>query len=498
MTVSPLRARFNGVLADVRLQQLVIAIMSIVLPVLWALRVSDMPIEKDAAQTVQMGINLRNHGVLSDAEQAPYLPSMLREPIPAIVVAGLISLNNFVRGEPASELEYFEGLRGQFLKYQNVLWLALLCAGVFAAVRFFTASTPLALAAIVAANVPLLTDDGSMYMIDSLYTESPAAALLVWGSLFLVRGLVLGSWRFVVAAGLTFGVLSLIKAVFLYAFVGLILLLIVAMPFRWYLEPAGKHFARIAMLALSLAIVVLPWMTRNYASLGNFAVTYRGGEVLHIRAVKDRMTPTEIYGAVYFWAPWPLSGALRRMMGFEISDLSRGGRLQHLNRWTVSDFHQDDLIAERAGKPDDAIAYYRKSRAERVRLARTLDPTSGGGMSLIADQALQERAMQMIKERPWRHLLMTPLFLWRGAFFAFPILTIVMLASAYRRNFALGMFVVPSLGVILFYGLLTHFIPRYSMPMYPVIIIAVIAFVAERMLAIRSAPAISAPQPGTA
>src|SRR5690606_711960 len=124
--------------------------------------------------------------------------------------------------------------------------------------------------------------------------------------------------------------------------------------------------AALAVLAGAFSAIVLPWMMRNYVTLGQFQLAERGGVVLLVRAVKDGMTAEEAKGTLYVWSPRRFQPAIGRLLGFSSSDLLRGGRLQRLNRTTQSDFYADDLAAEAAGMPEKAISYYRSARAERV------------------------------------------------------------------------------------------------------------------------------------
>lgn len=449
---------------------LAVGAMAIVLTLLWSMRISDDPIEKDAAQTMQMGANLKYHGIISEDESEPFEPSMLREPVPIVAAALSMAVGDLILGE-ADPGAYAKGDHARLLKYQNIAWMGLLCAAIFVAVVFFTSSWPAALASVILINLPLLNFTTSRYMIDSLYTEAPAAALLAWGSFLLVMGLERGRWPHVIAAGLTFGALALVKAVFLYVFIGLLLVFIAAAPFRWNADSPLQRLSRTVVLALCFAIVVGPWIMRNHQAFGTAAITYRGGEVLHIRAVKDRMTPTEIRGAIYFWgAPWPLNGLLRRVLGFDRNAVERGGPLERLNRTENSSFADNDHAAEAAGRPEDAVSYYRQSRAQLKRFSLDLDPEAQGGPSLKADKAMQDLALKMIREEPVRHLLLTPLFLWRGAFFAFPILTLGLIVAFKQRHYSLALFIIPAFGMIMFYGLFSHFIGRYGLPAKPIVI----------------------------
>jgi hypothetical protein len=157
------------------------------------------------------------------------------------------------------------------------------------------------------------------------------------------------------------------------------------------------------------------------------------------------------------------------VLGFSPEDLERGGRLQHLNRRSDSQFFDDDVKWEDAGRPDLVISYYRKSRAAHVQLRNEL--AAKGLDTSDSDSILQKRSLQYIREHPWRHLALTIPFLWRGALVAFPVLALTLLYAMRRRRWELALFALPAFGLVMFYALFSHFIPRYGAPVVPIVIV---------------------------
>jgi hypothetical protein len=203
--------------------------------------------------------------------------------------------------------------------------------------------------------------------------------------------------------------------------------------------------------------------------------------VLYLRALKNGMTADEYKGALYFWAPKPLQPAIGDMLGFSSADLQRGGRLQRLNRGPEADFYRDDIAAWRNAQPEEAITFIRKALAEQLRLERL---AATGALSRPADAELQQRAVGMIAAAPVRHLATTPLFLWRGAFFPLPVFLVALLYAIWRRDYALGVFVLPGLGTVMFFGLLTHSLPRYSAPILPMAVVTTVLLAAHAIAAL--------------
>ena len=439
----------------------------------WSRMITDERIDGDDLQTLTMAVNLRYHGVASLDREPPYAPSMYREPLPVVTTALAIWLADAALGEAGPEA-YLSGDRARFLKLQNLFWLGLLCVSAFWATYLLTSSRLLGALAVLLMNfdvIPLAAVGLTPLLVDSLMSEASAPAVFLAAGAFLVaamRGPHVGRFA---AAGFCFGLLALIKASFLYVFIGFAVVLLPIAVIAARKRPLTARLVPIAALTIAFAAAVGPWMARNYVQLGEFKLAERGGVVLYLRALKNGMTSDEYRGAFYFWAPPPLQPAIGRMLGFSSSDLQRGGRLQRLNRKPDADFYRDDRAAARNAKPEEAITFLRKAVAEQLRLER-LAAESGGGET--ADSVLQQRAISMIADDPARHLATTPLFLWRGALFPLPVFLAALVYALWRRAYALGIFVLPGLGTIMFFGLLTHYLPRYSAPVVPMAVVTVV------------------------
>jgi hypothetical protein len=435
----------------------------------WAHRITGAPIEDDAAQMVQMALNLEHHGVISLDEKLPLSPTNYREPVPVFVTALAIKLVDAAMGEAPPEA-YFHGQRVQLLKYQNLLWLALLSLGAFSAVSFFTSSFSLALVGTLLVNFPFFRSAADL--VDALYTDIPAAAVLMLASVTVAIGARRCSPAFCALAGLLFGILTLIKAATLYVFAGTAA--IVAAVYLLQRVVSFRVAARdLAVMVVAFGCAVAPWMYRNQVLLGSAHISQRAGVVLMYRAVDDRMTPQEYRGTFYFWAPLRLQGFIGRILGFSPADLERNGRLQRLND-LESDFAADDLAAERAGAPDKTLTYYRQARAERVKLENELYAAGRAQPEIAADDLLKQRAMKIILDHPWRNLALTIPFLWRGATLTFPILLIALLVAVRLRRYDFLLFAAPAFGNVMLYALFTHFIARYDLPALSIATVALV------------------------
>jgi hypothetical protein len=217
-------------------------------------------------------------------------------------------------------------------------------------------------------------------------------------------------------------------------------------------------------------------MIRNFVDFGTVSLAGRGGESLYIRAVVDQMTKDEYLGGLSIWAPYPLNGALRRIFGFSRSDTIRvGGRLQHISESPQTDFAAADYAAFIAGKPESTYTYFLRVYAEKVILQRQFEKAGVRDVELSVDREMMARAGRLIGAHPWKHVALTPLLLWRGAFFIFPMLGAVFVWSLRRRDLQTTLLLLPSLGMIAFYALLTLYIPRYSLPAAPLALCAAVA-----------------------
>jgi hypothetical protein len=435
------------------------------------LKIGGRNITDDAAHTLQMGINLSRHGVVSMEAVPPYEPSMYREPLPAFTAAAAVMLVDNSLGAAEQE-DYFAGDRARLVKLQNIFWMILLALGGFTGVWTMSRSyyTGLLGAAAVLAPIPLISAGPGALMLDSLYNDLPAAALLTSASGLLALGIRMRSQKWVVLAGMLFGGLALTKASFFYVFLVFAAILIAAGLLIRIREGKTHSLSVAVVLVAVFAITVTPWIIRNGTQLGTYAISERGGVVLHTRALKNQLTREEVRGAFYYWAPADIRPFLGRLMGLSAADAELGGSLQRLNKYKDA-FGGEDVRAELEGRPGGAISYYRQARAERVRLVNELTAQGVADAEKQADKQQRTLSLQMMAEAPGQHLAMTPLFIWRGAFG----ITLVLLFAAWfclaNRRWDMAVYLLPAAGLTAFYALFSHFIARYSVAMTPVAIV---------------------------
>lgn len=453
-----------------------VCVLAVGLLTVWARQINGAPVERDANQTVRMALDLDRHGLMSLDEAPPFTPTDYREPIPVLACAlGIRIIDGFL-GPAADEEAYFSGERVKYLKYQNLLWLALLSVATFWATLELTSSFALGLVAVLLANLPFTGGHFDMHLVNDLYSEIIASAFFMLACTCLALGFTRRKLVYLALAGLLFGVVTLTKAAVLYTFIGVIVLLPCLYLMQRY--PPRAVARDLLVIVIAFACVIAPWMYRNYVQLGSFQLSQRAGVVLMYRALKDQMTPLEYKGSFYVWAPNSVRGLLGKLLGFTPADLRRGGRLQHLNIAEDADFFADDIAAERAGRPDLSLTYYRKARAERTQLEMQLAQAGHPQAELEGDNILKKRAAAMIMAQPGRWLALTIPFLWRGATLVFPILLIALVLAMRRRRYDLAIFALPAFGLVMFYALFSQFIARYGVPAHEVAMVVLIALVA--------------------
>ncbi len=480
-----------------RLKLLIVALSILAMLALGATQITVAGSQKDALVNLRLAHNLATQGVLSTAERAPFSASNAREPLPNLVTAGHLKLMA-ISGYAPSYRELVKGPGARAVKRVNLYWAAL---GLVASALLCQVLTGRVLLVMIATVLVGYFFFAVPMFVDTLYTELQASVMLLWSSLFLVLAVRTSRRRWFLAAGLGFGLLSLTKAIFFYVCLliigGLLLHALWAAARRRRRQP----LAAAAALLLGFIAAVLPWMVRNQLQLGTAQLTQRGGRVLYARAIKNGMAAAEVPGALYFWGPSFYQHGSRLLgLGATPADFQSGGRYRRINRYG-SDFQQADLQAALAGRPQEVISYHRRVGAEVNRLIVVAAAQGVPDANRVAEKQVGEKAKRMILADPVRHLMMTPLFLWRGiwswpnegvnfkassiyvlakdllALLSYGALVALFLLGVIRRNGTFLALTVLPVGMVLAYGLLSHNIPRYSAPAIPLMILSLVMLV---------------------
>ncbi len=441
------------------LQWIVVASITVALGAVSLVLTTGASIDIDAAQNLRMAINVNHYGVMSMDENPPYNRTIYREPFPVATSAVTVQIVDHFLGK-ADSPQYFSGDRAKYIKYQNTLWIILLWAAVLATTRWFTGSFLFSVGAALLAVKPFL-NGVSAEGVNNLYSELPAAVLMICAAFSLAFAVARGRMWPMVTVGLSFGILTLTKAATLYVFVGLVLVLLFIYARSKSQPERGRRFAHLIVLVATFAVVVAPWIARNFQAFDRPVISDRGGFVLYSRALMDQVTPLEYRGSFYVWARPLLQPEVGSLLGFSPRDLDRGGRLERLGGGVPGTAVYDNgRAAETAGRPQDTASFYHRARAERIRLerefARNHDPIS----DVSADRVLQKEGIRLIKGELWANLAMIVPLLWRSAPLIFPALAFALGYAIWVKRYALALFILPSFATLSFYALLTQFEPR--------------------------------------
>lgn len=445
----------------------------------WVPSIDDSPITSDAVESLRMGINLAHHGVLSGSVDWPLEPTMYREPVPGIMNAFGVHILEQIFGQVEYD-EYFLGNWAKYLKYQNIIWLLLGALSAFGLLHALTSSFWVSWLGSIAINlnIPLL----NRINVNTLFTEPEAKALLLLCLFLLVEGNQRQSKKILLCAGLSFGVLALTKAIFLYVFLGLVLVLPATRLIFGRSSVDKFHFKNLkapltssVILILAFSIVVIPWMTRNYIYCDKFAISERTGIIIMQRAVLNDVNPTEYAGYIYRYSHPALKPHIGKIVKLDDSEFQEGGKLQRISDGIRTAFAKSDFESERAGRPEDSITYYRKARAMRTKLEKEYEIVGIERPNTKADDVLLNLAIHQILEHPVPHVAFILPAIWRGSFLGTPLLLFALIYAFIYKRENIALVVLPPLGMVILYAIATPFLYRFGSVIMPVLVVLVLA-----------------------
>lgn len=418
-------------------------------------------IGKDAAQNVRFSVNLAKYGVYSGQPISPdVLPEYRREPLPNFLLGGYLRLADMFSpgfldqiGQPFSESFLL------FIKRLNLLWACALFLGLWLTSQLvfvpLLAVHCLAFAQILAANHFFVSK-----VIAEMDTELIASVTVVWLGVVLLQASRTPSLRWLCAGGSMFGLMALTKSSG--AYVAVLVLPLVAV----LLSGTSKRFWTL-FLAISFGffITVTPWLLRNQAQFSKPVIAGGGGDVLLIRSVFNQMDRQQLIDAFYAYAPRDMRrDLLGPWMGLSEDDFACEARLDVFNRKLECD--RQALEQERF---DDVRSFYQRGgRALPRQLSLSSEQKKAYALQSFLDDPLSLLAASLpitwrgfwgFRVKQWTDIY------WNLAAFL-SLLLAPLLAWLERRVTWLLVSVVP-ISYFLFYGLASHFLPRYSSPFVP-------------------------------
>ena len=448
--------------------------------------ITDAPVMDDGLQNLQSAYNLKTWGVFSKERVAGKpSPDNYREPLPPAVTAAFMYLLGDARaclnGDCISQR-----FDVRTIKKINIGW-ALITLCVSAVLSYMlTGSRWATVLVLLLIHYSFLRNPA---YIDSLYTEIPASACMLVSALCVMACIRKPAPRVCLLTGIMLGLLVLVKAIFLYILVPVVLLLLLFLGLHARKTSAGNPIRGFVMLGIGLLVTIGPWMVRNSVHFDSIQLSSRGGLALYTRALINQMDAYEFRAAFHYWGP----GAYRRLVrntALDINDrdYERSGRAVRLNDSDGSSFFQDDVAAQNEGRPEDARSFYRIARAQRVRAIMDARQSGQRHKRHAADNYLRDESLAMITQHPLRHMLATIPLAWRGmwCFYGGGVFTLLCAAAygsfvfvcfcgvARKRWDILALIAVPFF-LLLFNAFLSNNLPRFNAPAIPFMVISLVA-----------------------
>lgn len=447
--------------------------------------ISDRTIYGDGVGQLRAAYNLYAHNVFAEQLGNPPVPDNFIEPFPAFVNSLYFRLLEWRLQAPLEFAQMHWGNLVYLVKQIHLMWIFV---GQMSLALFVYALSRKAWLAAVSVLLAQVFFFGNYRVVDTYYTELQGGVLLLLSSMALYFTVLrFGIWPSV-ASGFLLALLALTKASFYY--INLVVLLVLALVLL-YVAWAEKRFTIKKAIAVWFAVLVAyaavlgPWVARNYALFNSPAISDRGGIVLYIRATKNQMNAEEVRGALYLYGPrlyhrlgewWPYA----RPLADEL-DPNTGA-------W---------MRVNRNSSPNSFFAQVRNELSTEMAVIG-----EGGKTKTLNEVAkdMNQRALDSIKADPIKHLGISMVFLWRGmwdvvpanfpflsetsdAIFSESILFSIylfavlgMLFAILNRNMRLFSLGCLGFGGVMFYALLSHFLPRYMLVFYPVLILFTMVF----------------------
>ena len=464
--------------------------------VLAELTLTGRPVREDAAQNVAMGYHMLKHGVpslsLSDADPGARGGEGLREPAYPVLLSLAwrwavddgVTLSGFLDADPAGD-----GAR-LALKRINVLLFLGLSLAVYCLAMSYTGDRCLALVCLCLIGLSAVF----VGRLDSHYSELPAAFFLtlhVGALVAALKGPRRQVWLLSLS-GASLACLILTKAAFSYLW----LILLTAAVVRLGVRPKSVSRRRLVTGAAALLVpglvLVGAWLWITQQRTGVAAVSQRGGLVMAVRAQYDLMGWRD-YWLTYLVFTRPLAES--RILGRAVAP----ARLEQFDRPGV------------------------KGRTHRLALSEHGDVFSRAGFTTAAtpltaesNRDLQREALSAFRRRWMMHTALVPAFAYRGMWLPvglgesaaqlgrlisvpmigltavwtaalFPFFVAGLLGVIRDRHWTRLLLHLPVIYSIGVHSVLTHSLPRYNVPLVPLLLVASIEPAAR---AVRSLAAI--------
>ncbi len=456
------RERETTSLQGLRFSNVFLGIALLVGSINYALAIDDAQPKKDGKQNYCAAANLYVFGVLSndcnDVEGAPSAapePSMKREPgTPALVALtfALTDGDRDVRACVATSPEWCKTLRTRERMLLLLPFLALVLLVYFAGYDI-TANATLAASAALCAAFGTGLIEGSM----AFLTEPPAAVLLLLVAWMLYR--VVRQRRPMVSAivgGIALGLLALTKAVYFYFVPVLGLLALVLLAFRSWRSAAAGALVIVLIAALASSV----WIYRNHELFGSNAIAGRDAHVLSIRAAFTTMTWPQYWAGYLAFTP-KLGPKLIDLLGVDPDNAAP------FDRSSPDSLEQGSDGDSASGDEREARQHARETLVEHWPMELALVPLTIYRSAFLPVGSNSHHGEQ--GSWPMRMVRLLSLTLATViAMSMMPAFFLNVVVDLWRLNFARLAFHLPALYTVGVHSVLTHYIPRYNLPLFGV------------------------------
>lgn len=505
----------------------------VVLSLFLNIKITESPLVVDSNQYLLFSYHLYANNCFSMDYQYAYTsggdniqgnipaPSHYFEPLVPCVTSLFMRINPLYNPQWSFQ-DLQAGYPAKVVKMVNVFWGMVLLLGVYFASNALFSYVYLKQNGGKRACVPLplLITLGIwiwLFMtpyIDRLLSEVPAMGLLTFTCFFAFKCITTPKKHYFIGLGVSWGLLTLTKAVFFYLFPLYVVFLLFCI-----LKTQKRKTQDVFLCCFAFSVLVFPWMIRNYIVLNDFTIAERGGETLYMRALKNNMTNKEILGAFYIWTPIEYREKAGKILGFSKKDMCLGGRCVRLNR-EKSDFTPVSAWAISTGQPEQAMTFYSAVYALKTQLNKKYMDQGiydEYQRNVLVDQNLKRRGTFLLFKSPFRHIVMTVPFFYRGIwgiaglgrmgpiitlrtvsdcdgyekntrsflektlfFFFFLCLVVSFFGVCFYSFFLLKYeyiaFVLPVFLMIGSLAFLTHNLPRYNLPAFPIAVLSIPLF----------------------
>lgn len=417
----------------------------------------------DAIDYMRAGYNIQKHGILDDnlSDQVTDLrPTAHREPLYPLFLGLAMKLSGEYNVPTSRLLTAPQGKKANFLirSYDISIFQAIILF-LTACLTFFIAKELSNSYGGLIAFVGVLFSPTLLSHCFNFFAEGFSAFVLMIHVLCFYLFFRKRKPEFLFMVGLSLGFLILTRAIYQY------LWLFEAIILVWYEHHDNKNWKKtiesIALFLFALAIILSPWLVRNYNHFDKLFVTERGGIVLSIRAQYNQMTTKEYWTSFLWWTPSKATRQIRRSY-FEKDELNRLDR------------------REKQG-------YYQRAKQQKRDYVNRLKS------SLEADKQLYKEAITQILSSPLKHVMVSIPFAWRGLFveknftpsmreansaillnFVYLFAFILFLYFSYKKRKIIHFLImVPLFYHYTLHVLVTHNLPRYNRPLLPLLWVAV-------------------------